>query len=186
MSAPVSQGDGTAARRNDMTRYSDITGPIYGAWVATMSLITLGLSAALFARFRPGARLFFGPLRNVYLYDMLVSLAALIFSLWLCIPRISRRAKLIILTIMTLLFLAAFGWTEHQHYYNAWRFRWYSTSTALVVFLGLIAFPLLLFWLIDMTLYLWRHRHHDDRDLERSKYPPPMTKEGPPPTTAAI
>ena len=65
-----------------MARSRDFKRPAYGAWLALMSAIILGLSAVLFARFRPGGSQAFGPLRTVYLYDMLLSLAALVFSLW--------------------------------------------------------------------------------------------------------
>lgn len=59
--------------------------PFHGAFHTIVSIVILGLSAALFHRFKKGSGIHVPALRRVYLYDLIVSVLAVGGGLLLCL-----------------------------------------------------------------------------------------------------
>ncbi|CAG7850896.1 SubName: Full=Uncharacterized protein {ECO:0000313/EMBL:CCA68257.1} [Serendipita indica DSM 11827] len=101
---------------------------------------------------------YFRPLRDAYLYDLIVSIIAVVAGMIMCIPGLGRPAMLFLLLLFSLLFIGGFGWTEAEHIRHAHHFPYYPTSTSLVVFLGILGFGGFLIFLIESAVYIRSRR----------------------------
>lgn len=130
--------------------------PFHGVFHTILSIIILGLSAFLFSKFKEGGDNEFGPLRNVYLYDLIVSALAIAGGLLICLPIIGRPIVLAIALLLPLLYIAGFGWTEYEHHVHQQFMPHDGVAIALLVFLGLAAFLGLFAFIAEISMF--RHR----------------------------
>ncbi|CAG7850895.1 SubName: Full=Uncharacterized protein {ECO:0000313/EMBL:CCA68258.1} [Serendipita indica DSM 11827] len=127
--------------------------PFHGVFHTILSIIILGLSAFLFHHYKEGGDDYFRPLRNVYLYDLIVSVLAIGGGLLICLPIIGRPIVLAIALLIPLLYIGGFGWTEYEHHKHARFFPHHGVATALVVFLGIAAFLGLIAFIGEISIF---------------------------------
>ncbi|KAG8814125.1 hypothetical protein FRC17_001281 [Serendipita sp. 399] len=115
--------------------------PWHGFFHGLLSIIILGLSAALYHHFKTDGDDFFNRgLRNVYLYDLIV-------------PFVGRPIVLALALLIPLLYIAGFGWTVYEYQKYAKYLDHHRIALALVVFLGIAAFLGLLAFISEITMF---------------------------------
>ncbi|PVG01229.1 hypothetical protein CPB86DRAFT_781804 [Serendipita vermifera] len=127
--------------------------PFHGFFHTIISIIIMGLSAFLYHHFKVGGDNYYRPLRNVYLYDLIISILAIAGGLLICLPVIGRPIVLAIALSIPLLYMAGFGWTEYEHHKAARFLPHNGAATALVVFLGFAAFLGLIAFFAEISMF---------------------------------
>ncbi|KAG8762286.1 hypothetical protein FRC19_003643 [Serendipita sp. 401] len=128
--------------------------PFHGIFHTIVSIVILGLSAFLYHHFKVNGDDFFNKgLRDVYLYDLIVSVLAIGGGLLICLPFIGRPIVLAIALLIPLLYIGGFGWTVYEYRKYARHLDHRHTALALVVFLGIAAFLGLLAFIAELSMF---------------------------------